>query len=270
MSLAIGALSAVSVGSQSNVISAPAATGGSGTVSVVLYQSTITGFTPGSPANAVGTASAVPAAASTFTPASLVPGVTYYYTAIATDSTPGTPLTATSAQLTVTQLLAIPTPNQYALSPTLGMLDLRFNGNTISVQFDPAASGTLQGGQAVIWSTAGSNSLGGLDPLVAPSTADADLVCGFVNYNIKNAVFSPGDRLEISMFGNVMYLTAIGAIPRGTQVNSHTSGVAGGAIGGVRAAVSGSPWVGYCLDQAATGTLCRVWLQTPANSVLHS
>lgn len=269
MSLAIGSVSLVSAGSTSTVTSTPASTGGSGSITTVMYRSTVSGFTPGSGANAIGTASAATQVAQTFTDTGLVPGVTYYYTAIATDSS-GTPQTASAAQLTVTTSLATPQPNQFAMAPYLGMLDQRYNGNTVAVTFDPTSSGSLIAGQAVVWSTTGSNTLGGIDPYVKASTAGTDLVAGFVNYNIKNAQFNPGDRLEISLYGNVMYLTALAAINRGGQVNSVPSGVAGGAIGGVTAAVSGSPWCGFSLDQASAGTLTRIFIQTPANTALHS
>lgn len=269
MSFAIGSVSLVSVGSTSTVTATPAPTGGTGSITTVMYRSTVSAFTPGSSADAIGTATSATAAAATFADASLVPGVTYYYRAIATDSA-GTPHLASAAQLTVTTLLASPQPNQYAQAPYLGMLDQRYNGNTMSVRFDPSGTGTLIAGQAVVFTTSGSNTTGNSDPTVAPSTAGTDLVVGFVNYNIKNAVFNPGDQLEISMFGNVMYLTALSAIDRGAQVNSLPGTVAGGATGGVRAGVSGSPWCGFSLDQANAGTLCRIFIQTPANTVLHS
>lgn len=267
MALALGSLVAVSVGSQTAVISVPAASGGTNPTTFVMYQSTVAGFTPGSSGDIVGSGTCT--TATTFSKSGLVPGVTYYYQAIATDSA-GTPATASSTQITIQTNLATPNQNQYAMAPYLGMLDLRFNGNTIAVRFDPTASGSLRAGQAVVWTTGGSNTNGNSDPQVAPSTLAADLVCGFVNYNLKNAIFLPGDTLEISLGGNVMFLTAIGAIARGAQVNSLPSAVAGGTVGGVKSAVSGSPWAGVCLDQASNGNLCRVLLQTPANSVMHS
>ena len=73
------------------------------------------------------------------------------------------------------------------------MVDQRFNYNTLTVQFDPAGTGTLVAGQAVKWST----TAGGV-PMVVPSLAVADVVAGFVNYNMKNPSFVPGDFLEIS------------------------------------------------------------------------
>jgi len=272
MSLAIGSMSALFTGSTSAVISIPASTGGSSPVSVSLYRSTLSGFTPGSAANLVGSAVSGNVAES-ISDSGLVPGTVYYYEAVATDAAAAG---ASTPVLTVTTAAYSPNPNQATLLPFLGMLDQRYNGNTISCIFDPSSSGSLSAGQAVVFTTSGSNAAIGSvfpsngDPMVAPSTAGTDLVAGFVNYNLKNAVFLPGDRLEISAYGNVMYLLATGAIHRGAQVNSLPAGVSGGCNGGVKSAVSGSPWVGLSLDEAVIGSFVRILIQTPANSVLHS
>lgn len=272
MSLAIGSMSAVFIGSTSLVLSVPASTGGSSPVSVQMYRSTVSGFTPGSAGNIVGSAFSGNSA-SNFADSGLTPGVTYYYQAIATDAAMAT---ASTPQLTAAVAAYSPNPNQATLLPFLGMLDQRYNGNTISCVFDPSATGSLVAGQAVTFTHSGSNAAVGSvfpsngDPMVQPSTAGSDLIAGFVNYNLKNAVFLPGDRLEISAFGNVMYLLATGAIHRGAQVNSLPAAQSGGCNGGVESAVSGSPWCGVSLDEAVVGSFVRILIQTPANTVLHS
>jgi hypothetical protein len=262
MAIAIGSISLVSVGSSTANLLAPAATGGSGAVSYQYYRSTASGFTPGT-ANAISGATSLSLADS-----GLTPGTVYYYEIVATDSLGSM---ASSAQLSVTTSAASPNPNQFALSPFLGMLDLRFNGDTISVEFDPAGSGSLVGGQAVKWSVASTQGSGiagqgnGI-PLVVPSLAASDDVCGYVNYDIKSAVFKPGDRAEISLAGNVMYLYASLAINRGQFLTSLPAAVAGGCNGGVVPVTgsSGFPIVGYSLDTGKIGSLIRVMLQTPA------
>lgn len=261
MALALGSLSLVSVGSSTAVIAVPASTGGSGVSTYQLYRSTTPSFSP------AGSLLISSSPRPSFADSGLIPGVVYYYEAVATDAAAAT---ASSAQLQVATVAYAPNPNQASLQAYLGMLDQQFNGDTLPVQFDPAGSGSLIAGQAVVFSQSAPNSSGNTAPLVIPSLLGNDLVAGFVNYNIKNAVYLPGARLEISMLQNVQFLMALSAINRGSQVNSVPAAVNGGTNGGVVAAVSGSPWVGICLDQAVAGQLCRVFIQTPANSVLHS
>jgi len=255
MATTIGSLVLVSVGSTVDVITVPAATGGSSPYSYQGYRSTTSGFTPGS-ANAIAGATGL-----TINDSGLTPGTVYYYKVVATDSS-GTPVSATTSQLTVTTTAASPQPNQFSGSQVLGALDLPYNVNTLAVQFDPAGSGTLVAGMAVKWS---SNASSGV-PLVVPSLAASDVVAGFVNYNIKNASFSPGNALEISMAGNVMYLYAALALTRGQYVTSLPAGVAGGCNGGVVPVTgsSGYPIIGYALNTVAIGALTRIMLATPA------
>lgn len=254
MSLAIGSLTQVAVGSTTDQILAPAATSGTAPYTYQYYRSTASGFTPGGDNIITG------ATALALSDSGLTPGTTYYYKVVATDSA-GTPATATSAQLTVVTTAATPSQNQFAQTAYLGMTDLRFNGDTLAVQFDPAGTGTLSAGQSVKFSTTGSGI-----PRVVPCTATSDVAAGYVNYNIKNASFAPGDTLEISMAGNVMFLYATAAINRGTSLTNFPAGAAGGCNGGVAAATgsSGFPIIGYALDTATSGALMRVFLQTPA------
>lgn len=260
MALAQGSIQLVSVGATSVSLLSPAATGGSGSVSYQYYRATSSGFTPGSAYEVGGDSLSL-------NDEGLTPGTVYYYKIVATDAAMDT---ASSAQLTVQTSAASPNPNQFAQNPFLGMLDLRFNGDTISVQFDPAGSGSLVGGQAVKFSansTQGTSLAGAGNgiPLVEPSDDSADVIAGYVNYDIKSVQFLPGDRLEISMFSNVMYLYATEDIDRGEFVYSLPFGEDGGCNGGVAALTgsSGFPIVGWAIDTAAQGTLCRIFLQTP-------
>lgn len=256
MAFVAGALSQVSVTSVGDVLSSAVAVSGTTPYSYQWYRSTTSGFTP-STANIISGATSL-----SLSDSGLTPGTVYYYKVVATDSS-GTPVLATSAQLMVTTLAPSLSPNQFSESPFLGMTDLRFNGNTISVQFDPAGSGTLVGGQAVKWSVVASGA-----PLVVPCLAQSDVACGFVNYDIKTAVYNPGDRLEISMAGNVMFLYAALAINRGQFLVSLPAAVAGGCNGGVVPVSGGSnPIIGYALDTVVIGSLVRVFVQTPSNSV---
>lgn len=259
MALAIGSLTKVSVGATAASLLAPAATGGSGSVTYQWYRST------GSPVT-IGTANAISGAtALSLSDSGLTPGTVYYYEVIATDAAAAT---ASSTVLTVATTAASPDPNQFTLAPFLGMLDMRLNYNTMPVMFDPAGTGTLVGGQAVTFSTASSQGTGIAGAgngamLVLPSTATSDDIIGFVNYDIKSAVFTPGDRMEISLAGNVMYLYAALALQRGNYVTSLPSGVAGGTNGGVIPATGSSalPIAGTALDTAVIGSLARILIQ---------
>ena len=254
MALAVGPISVVSVGSTSDSLLSAAASGGVGPYTYQWYRSTASGFTPGG-GNLVAGATSL-----SLQDSGLTPGTQYYYKIVVTD-TGNADATATSAQASVLTSASSPNPNQFTLAPYLGMLDLRFNGDTIACEFDPAGSGTLVGGQAVTFSVNAS----GL-PLVVPSLLASDDVAGYVNYDIKSAVFNPGNRLEISLAGNVMYLYAALAINRGQFVTSLPSAVAGGTNGGVVPVTgsSGNPIVGYALDTQPIGNLIRIFLQTPA------
>lgn len=252
MAVSVGPISVVSVGSNSDSLLVAAASGGTGPYTYEYHRSTVSGFTPGG-GNLIQSGPSL-----SLLDSGLTPGTQYYYVVKAIDSLAASGL---SAQLAVMTTAASPNPNQFALAPYLGMLDLRFNGDTISVAFDPAGSGSLVGGAAVKFSV---NSSG--EPLVVPSLASSDDVAGFVNYDIKSAFFGPGSRMEISMAGNVMYLYATAALNRGQFVYSLPAAAVGGTNGGVAPVTgsSGFPIIGYSLDSVASGSLCRIFLQTPA------
>lgn len=148
-------------------------------------------------------------------------------------------------------------PNQFRQSVVQGQLDLRFNGETISVQIDASEAGVLVPGEAVKMV----DSAGGV-PKVEKVAADTDQIFGFINYDIKNADFKAGDACEISRAGNVMHMTASEALARGQQVCYASASVK------VKGLVSTNTIVGYTLDKAAAdGDIIRVVVGTPSFAV---
>lgn len=255
MAFTVGSISQVAVASTTDSLLVVAATGGTTPYSYQYYRSTASAFSPSSTTSIAG------ATALALNDSGLTPGTIYYYYNIATDSA-ATPSVVTTTKLTVTTLAPTVSQNQFTEAPFLGMLDLRYNGDTISVQFDPAGSGSLVGGQAVKFTTAPA---GGV-PTVIPCTATSDVCAGYINYDIKSASYAPGDRMEMSMRGNVMFLYAATAINRGVEVTSLPAAIAGGCNGGVIPAVGsgGLPKVGWSLDTGVIGSLVRIFITTPA------
>lgn len=250
MATTAGALTELAVTARTSSLVSAAATGGATTpYTYQWYRSVTSGFTPGGGNILTGKTSL------SLSDTGLTPGTTYYYKLIAMDSS-ATPVAGSSTQEAVTTTAEVPSPNQFAQGPYLGMTDLKLNFNTLSVMLDPSvSSNTLVAGQAVKWASGAS-----YIPLVVPCTAAADVCIGFVNYNIKNTVFAPGDAVEISRYGNVIYLYAALAVSRGQLLSSLPAEAAGGCIGGV-IPVPGSgavPIVGEALDTAAVGALFRV------------
>jgi hypothetical protein len=173
---------------------------------------------------------------------------------------------AAAASASATQISLVTAPaaqnvNQFLQTPILGMLDqgAPFYG-TISCEIDASESGTLVAGQPVKMF----NSAGGVPKVVAAS-AVSDNILGYITYNKKDVSFVAGDRVEISTFGNVMYLISVGAIDRGAQVEASLL-----YVGGVKTETgsSGARVVGWAFDKAtADGTLIRVMIQTPSRDV---
>jgi hypothetical protein len=254
-----GTLSNVSALSNQIVNTQSVATGGTTPYTYAYYRSTVSGFTPG-----VGNAIGTPGTNPLITDSGLTPGTQYYYKSIITDSN-ATPSLATATQLAVATIAASPNPNQFAQGTFLGMIDLSFNPSTLSVQFDPAGTGSIVGGSALKWSTVAGPSA----PKVLLSTAQADVIAGFAIYNFKDQSYSPGEYLEMAVSGNAIYLYATAAINRGTELVSIPAAVAGGCSGGVAAVTgsSGFPVMGYALDTAVSGALFRVMLQCPSNKL---
>lgn len=250
MSIAAGALSQVSVASTSAVLSSAAASGGVGPYTYQWYRSTTSGFTPGV-GNIISGATAL-----SLSDSGLIPNTQYYYKVVATD-TGDSNVTSTSAQLAVATAPQTLAPNQFAQEPLVGMIDMRFPYNTMSVQIDASQASALYAGAAVKMV----DSAGGV-PKVVGCAANSDDCLGFINFDIKTVQFVAGSVAEISMAGNVMFLMATGAIARGAQVVLSLT-----TMGGVAAASGsgGENIVGWALDKAAAaGTVIRVFLKTPS------
>lgn len=258
MATTAGALSASNITDSQVALTSAAASGGTAPYTYQWYRSQTSGFSPG-PSSIITGATAL-----SFIDDGLNAGETYYYVVRATDSTSPSPVADDSDQLTVQMLASLPGQNQFNQDPILGMLDQRFNPDTVVAQFNSAGSGTLVAGQAVKGVTTAAGVL-----QVAPATLQADVIIGFVNYNIKNRSFAPGDYLEISMNQNVVYLYATAAISRYQQVVSKPAAIVGGCNGGVAPVTgsSGFPIVGWSMDTVSIGSLCRIFLSTPSFSV---
>lgn len=249
MGFTAGALSLVSKTDTKATVSSAVAVSGTTPYSYQWYRSTTSGFSPGGGNILTGKTSLL------LQDSGLIPNTIYYYKVVATDSA-ATPLTATSSQLAVTTDSQTQSQNAFTETSIRGMLDLKFNANTVSVQIDASETGTLYAGSPVKMY----DSAGGVPKVVACS-ADTDEVLGFINYDIKSRSFVAGDLCEISMSGNVMYLYATGAIARGVQVCLDLANNGIEAVGGS----GGEDIVGWAYDKAsAQGDLIRVFIKTPS------
>lgn len=251
MSITAGVLSQVSVGPTTASLSATAATAGTAPYTYQWYRSTVTGFTPGG-GNIIAGATAL-----TLNDTGLIPGTTYYYKMVATDAVPAT---ATYTQLVVVTTAPVLSQNQFQMAQYLGTVDQQYNYNTQSVQFDVTQPAAVSAGIAVKIV----DSADGV-PKVVSCTANSDAVWGFVNYDIKSIGYSAGSVAGISQAGNVIYLYATTAIPRGSRVTLDVTTVGGV---GVLVGSSGAAIVGYAIDKATTaGQLIRVHVLAPSYSV---
>lgn len=252
MSTTAGALSQVSVASNSAKLLSAAASGGAAPYTYQWYRSTTTGFSPDGGSIIDGATDLA------LTDTGLIPNTQYYYKVIATDANS---VAGTSSQLAVATAAPSLSQNQFAQTALLGMIDLRFPYNSVSVQIDASQATGLYPGAAVKMV----DSADGV-PKVVGCAADSDEVLGFINFDIKTIVFLAGAPAEISMAGNVMYLYATAAIARGVQVTLDLT-----TNGGVRAAAghTGDKIVGWAYDKAsAPGALIRVFLKTPSFTVV--
>lgn len=251
MALTPGVITIGTVTSTTAQVSATAASGGTGPYTYQWYMSTVSGFSPDNTNDIPGATSLTPDVIT-----GLIPGTTYYFDVVATDSA-ATPDTGNYAQVPATTLAPTVSPNQFAQSPYLGMVDLRFNPNTVSVIIDATETGSLYAGGAVKMV----DSAGGV-PKVIGCTADDDEVLGFLCFDIKTVAWTAGMPAEIAMKQNVMFLYATEAIGRGVRVVLALS-----TNGGVAAATgsTGNCIVGWAYDKAtAAGELIRVFLETPS------
>jgi hypothetical protein len=250
MSITAGALSLVSKTQNQAVLSATAATGGTGPYTYQWYRSITSGFTPGG-GNILAGKTAL-----SLTDTGLIPNTLYYYKMIAIDTGHSNDAIEYT-QLAVTTSVPTQNINAFSQSPQLGMIDLRFDYDTVSAQIDVTQATPLYAGAAVKVV----DSADGV-PKVIGCAANSDEVFGFINYDIKTVAFNAGDACELSQAGNVMYLYATNAIARGARVQLDLS-----TNGGVAALVgsSGADILGYAFDKAAAaGSLIRVKLGVPS------
>lgn len=255
MALTPGIITVGAVTSTTAQLSATKPSTGSAPFTYQWYRSTTSGFVPG-PSNAVGDPIESSADSVSLNDSGLIPGTQYYYDLIATEDGVS-PDTAAYAAVGAETLAPTVNPNQFAQSPYLGMIDLRFNPNTVSVLIDSSETGSLYAGGAVKCV----DSAGGI-PKVVGCTADSDEVMGFLQFDIKTVAWTAGMPAEIGMRNNVIFLYATAAIPRLSRVCLALS-----TNGGVVAATgsSGKRIVGFAYDKAAAaGQLIRVYLETPS------
>lgn len=251
MAFVAGVLSQVAVFANSVQVQSTASTGGVGPITEAWYISTSSGFTPG-----VGNIVSGLSGLGPVTISGLIPNTQYYVKVVYTD-TGNSNATVTSSQLAIATTAQVLNPNQFAQTPYLGMIDLRFDYDTVSAQIDVSQVGFLYAGAAVkiVDSADGT-------PKVVGCTANSDEVFGFINFDIKTVQYAAGSLCELSLSGNVMYLFSTGAISRGAQVTLDVT-----TQGGVAQAVpaSGANLVGFAYDKAvAAGQLIRIKLNTPS------
>jgi hypothetical protein len=250
MSLTAGVISLTAVQSNAAQLVVTAASGGTGPYTQQWYRSESTGFSPGA-GNLISGATGL-----SLNDTGLIPNSIMYYKVVFTD-TGNSNITVTATQLAVTTLPSALSQNQFAQSPTVGMVDLPYDYNTIAAQIDSSQATALYQGMAVKIV----NSAGGV-PKVVGCAANSDDVFGFINFNLKNVSFQAGDACEISQSGNVMWLYATAAIARGTQVQLDILSAASVAP---KTGSSGADIVGFSLDKAAAfGDLIRVRLSNPS------
>ena len=248
MSITAGAISLVSVTSTAASLSATAASGGTAPYTYQWYKSTVSGFSPGA-GNMIAGATAL-----TLADSGLIPGTMYFYKVVATDAAAAS---VTYSQQLVTTMAPVLSQNQFAQAPYLGMIDMRFDYDTVSCLVDVSQAGAMSAGAAVkiVDSSDGV-------PKVVGCAADSDDVFGFINYDVKSQAFVAGVPCEVSQAGNVMYLYATAAVARGARVQLDLSTMGGVAPMSVS---SGADIVGYAFDKAsAPGQLIRVKLFNPS------
>lgn len=261
MALTPGVLSVVSISGTQAAIKATKPSTGTAPFIYQFYRSTVSGFSPG-PSNAVGEPIESSANFVTLNDSGLTPGTVYYYDCIATEDGSSPDTAAYAAISATTTAGGAQNPNQFTQTPTLGMIDLRFPYNTVSVLVDASQVGSIYAGSPVKLV----DSAGGV-PKVVGIAANSDEVLGFINFDVKTVAFTAGMPAEISMSGNVVYLYSTAAIARGAQVVPDNAVT----IGGVKSAAgaTGSRIVGWAYDKAtAAGQLIRVVLRTPSFTVV--
>lgn len=253
MALTAGTISLISKTSNTAQLNVTPATGGTGPYTQQWYRDTQSGFSPGV-GNIIAGATAL-----TLNDSGLIPGTTYYYKVVFTD-TGDSNAEVTATQLAVTMDNPGQNINQFSEQPFLGMLDLKVGPTTVVAgQIDSTQLTELYGGSAVKLVDSADGA-----PKVVGCEADSDDVFGFIVYDIKSKAYNAGDRCEIAMKGSCMFLYATEAIARGAQVVLDLTSL--GSVTGA-SGESGANIVGWAYDKAtAYGQLIRVMLETPSFS----
>ena len=252
MSLANGTITKTQVTANSVALAVSNATGGTSPYTYQWYMSTTSGFTPGS-GNIISGATS-----QSVTVTGLVPGRTYYFSNIVTDTDTPTPATAAATQLTQATSILTVSPNQFAQTGIVGQLANGVTNKTNEVKIADTETGTLYPGQAV---NIVATSTGGVPEVVAYS-ASTDNVWGFILYNGMQPYFTAGMIATVARnAGNTVYLMPTTTGNRGSQAVLDIT-----AIGGVAPASGsgGENIVGVFYDKPIAGTLARVEVNTPS------
>ena len=143
--------------------------------------------------------------------------------------------------------------NQFALAPVKGQVDMHRPGGSVSCIVD-ASSGTLVAGQAVIIVDSTDKI-----PHIKGVAATTDNVLGFVGFEQKDASFVAGDRVEISLDGEIMYMEAGAAFAKLTELMVVVAGSK------VVTATQNNRVIGWAFDKASADLdLVRVFIKTPS------
>jgi hypothetical protein len=245
MTVTAGSLSQVAVSYSTLTVSASAGTGGIAPYSYVWYRSTTSGFSPGSATSVAGATSL------SLNDSGLIPNTTYYYEIVVTDSTGST---ASSSQIAIVTSAASLSPNQFAQTPFVGVVDLTIGStNVIACIIDSSAGTNVYYPGQFVKIVANTN--GGL-PSVIGCSSKSDHAFGAIRFNAKDLSYGAGAKCEVGMFGTVMWFYATGAITQLSEVCLDTT-----SPGGVQATGNTATYVGIAIDgSASAGTLIRVML----------
>jgi hypothetical protein len=186
----------------------------------------------------------------------LTPNTVYYYKLVSVD-TGNSNLEQISNEASAVTAQQTAQTNAMQQEPFIGQLDLQMNWNTVAAQIDVSEAGTLVAGQAV----KGMDNTNGI-PTVVKAAADSDNILGFINFSPKQNRYVKGDRFQLSLKGNVMYMQASAAIARFARVVLEVDNA-----GSVRAASGsgGERIVGWAYDKAVNaGDIIRVYIETPS------
>lgn len=226
---------------------------GTGPFEYQWHRSTSEGFTPSGGTEIAGAEDLI------LVDTGLTPNTVYYYKLVSVD-TGNSNLEQISSQATLTSAQQSFELNTMQQAPFIGQLDLQLNFNTVAAQVDSSESSTLRAGQAVkiVDNTNGI-------PTVTKCSADSNEVFGFINFSAKQNSYVKGDRMQVSLKGNVMYMQSNAAIARGARVVLEVDNA--GSVGPVSGA-GGEKIVGWAYDKfPAAGAVKRVYIETPTFAV---